>query len=65
MSVYSQQEFEEGVMRKLDEQVSRHTKQQAQAFAEKELRDVQQAIRYDSLSLSLSLSRSLLDVHRG
>ena len=55
MSVYSQQEFEEGVMRKLDEQVSRHTKQQAQAFAEKELRDVQQAIRYDSLSLSLSL----------
>ena len=46
VSVYSQEEFEEGVMRKLDEEVTRKTNQQMHQFAEKELAAVQRAIRW-------------------
>ena len=45
VSVYNQQEFEEGLMKKLDEQATRHSNQQAQMFAERELTDIQRAIR--------------------
>lgn len=45
VSVYSQDEFEAGVIKRLDEEVARQNTHQQRKFAEKEIRNVQIKIR--------------------